>query len=64
MQFGKTILKWNNYKCCLCKFVIFSYVLFDITKVQKKGGKSWNDPSLYLAPESDEWEEIDCDEAI
>jgi len=45
-------------------FFIYRYVLIDITKIQKKGGKSWNDSSLYPAPESDEWEEIDCDEAI
>ena len=43
-------------------FFIRSYVLSDITKVQKKRGKSWN-ISLYLAPESDEREEIECDEA-
>jgi len=43
-------------------FFIFSYVLFDTTKVQKKGANHGNIP-LNLAPESDEWEEIECDEA-
>jgi hypothetical protein len=43
-------------------FSIFSYILFDTTKVQKKGANHGNIP-LNLAPESDEWEEIKCDEA-
>jgi len=30
----------------------------------KKRGKSWRLSALYLAPESDEWEEIECDEVI
>jgi len=43
-------------------FFIRSCVLLDITTVQKKGANHGN-ISLYLAPESDEWEEIECDEA-
>jgi hypothetical protein len=58
-------LEQVKWKCCTCfwvVFFIFSYVLFDTTKVQKKGANHGNIP-LNLAPESDEWEEIECDEA-
>ena len=45
-------------------WVFFScrYVKKDITTAQKKGANHGS-ISLYLAPESDEWEEIECDEA-
>ena len=44
-------------------FSIRCCVLSDITKVQKKGAKHGS-ISLYLAPESDEWEEIEWEDAI
>jgi hypothetical protein len=52
----------NSIRAICVFFSIFSYVLFDTTEVQKKGANHGNIP-LNLAPESDEWEEIECDEA-
>ena len=45
-----------------CIFLGCCYIKYDITAAQKKGANHGS-ISLYLAPESDEWEEIECDEA-